>query len=81
RVIRKVESGCLSDLDSSQVARFAAGGAAATYSKSSNCDECMMKMVRMDRILELNSFTVDVVNGMAPNIERRTLELVKQVSA
>ena len=40
-----------------------------------------MKMVRMDRILELNSFTVDVVNGMAPNIERGTLGLVKQVSA
>lgn len=81
RVIRKVESGCLADLDSSQTARFAARGAAATYSESSKCDECMMKTVRMNRILELNSFTVDVVNGMAPTMERGTLGLVKQVSA
>ncbi|GLB06602.1 hypothetical protein AtubIFM57258_001912 [Aspergillus tubingensis] len=81
RVIRKVESGCLANLDSSQAAEFTARGAAATYSESSQCDEVMMKMVRMNRILDLNSFTVDIVNGMAPNIERGTLGLVKQVTA
>ncbi|XRM44975.1 hypothetical protein ABZX51_008076 [Aspergillus tubingensis] len=81
RVIRKVESGCLANLDSSQAAEFTARGAAATYSESSQCDEIMMKMVRMNRILDLNNFTVDIVNGMAPNIERGTLGLVKQVTA
>ncbi|RAK94351.1 radH flavin-dependent halogenase [Aspergillus costaricaensis CBS 115574] len=81
RVIRKVESGCLANLDSSQAAEFTARGAAATYSESSQCDEVMMKVVRMNRILDLNSFTVDIVNGMAPNIERGTLGLVKQVTA
>lgn len=81
RVIRKVESGCLANLDSSQAAEFTARGAAATYSESNQCDEVMMKMVRMNRILDLNSFTVDIVNGMAPNIERGTLGLVKHVTA
>jgi hypothetical protein len=41
----------------------------------------MMKMVRMNRILDLNSFKADVVNGMMPNMERGTLGLVKQVEA
>ncbi|KAJ5772543.1 FAD/NAD(P)-binding domain-containing protein [Penicillium odoratum] len=81
KVIHKVESGCLADLDSTPGAKFTARGAAATFSGSSQCDEVMMKMVRMNRILDLNSFKADIVNGMAPNMERGTLGLVKQVPA
>ncbi|KAL4798680.1 hypothetical protein BDV19DRAFT_396564 [Aspergillus venezuelensis] len=79
KVIQKVESGCLADLDTTQAeGKWAARGAAATFSESSQCDEVMMKMVCMNRILDLNSFKVDVVNGMAPVMERGTLGLVKQ---
>ncbi|KAL4960462.1 NAD(P)/FAD-dependent oxidoreductase [Aspergillus stella-maris] len=68
-------SGCLADLDTSQAeGRWAARGA-ATFSESSQCDEVIMKMVR---ILDLNSFKVDIVNGMAPIMERGTLGPVKQ---
>ncbi|OJJ68851.1 hypothetical protein ASPBRDRAFT_132455 [Aspergillus brasiliensis CBS 101740] len=77
RVIRKVESGCLANLDNSEAGTFTSRGAAGTYSGSSQCDEVMMKMVRMNRILDLNSFTADVVNGMAPNMERGTLGLAR----
>ncbi|CAI7598924.1 unnamed protein product [Penicillium pancosmium] len=81
RVIQKVDSGCLANMDSSSTADFTARGAAATYSDSRHCDEVMMKMVRMNRILDLHSFTADPVNGMMPNVERGTLGLVKQVPA
>lgn len=38
-------------------------------------------MDRIHRIMDLNSFTADIVNGMAPHIERGTLGLVLQFTA
>jgi hypothetical protein len=50
-------------------------GAAAPPGASKQSDSAMMKMLRLNRVLNLETFVGDVINGMAPIIERGYLGL------
>ncbi|PYH94121.1 FAD/NAD(P)-binding domain-containing protein [Aspergillus ellipticus CBS 707.79] len=76
-VIEKVEGGCFKDRVLSDDKPGAERGAAADVEEDKQCDETLMKLVRMNRVLDIDNFKVDVVNGMAPNVKRGSLGLVR----
>jgi hypothetical protein len=85
RVIAKVEEGgCLStlaldeNLPGSELGAAAPAGATRTDDR---VDAAMMKIVRIHRVLDLQNFSADVVNGMAPSMDRGHLGLVMATSA
>ena len=79
-VIEKVESGCLSDL-ALENKPGAERGAAPPPGADDRCDATIMKIVRTNRVLDLDHFAVDVVNGMAPSMKRGHLGLVMASAA
>ncbi|CEJ93503.1 hypothetical protein VHEMI09085 [[Torrubiella] hemipterigena] len=74
-VIEKIESGCLAGLGPGENAPGGERGCITTLSPSQHCDETMMKIVRLNRVLDLDTFAVDVIHGMAPNMQRGNLGL------
>ncbi|KAI5456848.1 hypothetical protein BGZ63DRAFT_365921 [Mariannaea sp. PMI_226] len=74
-VISKVQSGCLSSLTLDEKHPGGERGAAAPAGASDQGDAAIMKMVRLHRILDLDSFAADVINGMAPKLKRGFLGL------
>ncbi|GAW21128.1 hypothetical protein ANO14919_106450 [Xylariales sp. No.14919] len=78
-VISKVDGGCLSDLDVDKEKKR--GAAVTVLGKGSGkvagdrVDATIMKIVRIHRIQNLDLFARDVINGMAPIMERGNLGL------
>lgn len=79
-VIAKVENGgCLSNLD---LQENKPGGEAQVAAlahptrEDPRVDAAMMRIVRIHRVLDLDNFAVDVINGMAPSMKRGRLGLV-----
>ncbi|KJZ71898.1 hypothetical protein HIM_08743 [Hirsutella minnesotensis 3608] len=75
--IAKVDSGCLSDFTLSENAPGGKRGAAAPAAADDVCDAMMMKIVRMNRVLDLDNFAADMINGMTSRIKRGHLGLIK----
>lgn len=77
-VIAKIDNGCLSTLDVEKNepsdGRGAAAPAGATRSDE-RVDTAIMKIVRIHRVLDLETFSADVVNGMVPIMSRGQLGL------
>jgi hypothetical protein len=81
-VISKIENGSLStlpqvDLDDDKPGgeRGAAAPAGAAR-KDERVDQAIMKIVKIHRVLDLDSFAADVIDGMAPKMTRGGLGLV-----
>ncbi|KAF2970807.1 hypothetical protein GQX73_g2832 [Xylaria multiplex] len=74
-IISKVDGGCLSDLDYDK--NGARGAAVTMHGKGGDgrADETIMKIVRMHRVQNLDLFAQDIINGMAPNMQRGQLGL------
>ncbi|KAJ5834675.1 FAD/NAD(P)-binding domain-containing protein [Penicillium robsamsonii] len=84
KVIAKVEEGgCLSTLALEEDNRGSELGAAAPAGASRTDDRvnaAIMKIVRIHRVLDLKNFSADVINGMAPSMDRGHLGLVTATS-
>lgn len=80
-VIAKVESGCLSNSALDENKPGGERGAAAPAGADERCDATIMKIVRTHRVLDLDNFAADVINGMAPNMKRDHLGLVMAAAA
>ena len=80
-VIDKVESGCLSDMALEENKPGAERGAAAPPGAIDVSDATIMKIVRTHRVMDLDHFAGDVVNGMAPSMERGHLGLLATAAA
>lgn len=79
-VIAKVENGSItSSLDETKPG--GERGAAAPAGGDDVCDAAIMKIVRVHRVLDLDNFKADVINGMAPSMERGHLGLVMVTAA
>lgn len=60
------------------------GGARAAIApagESDVCNEAIRKILRTNRVMDLDTFKADVINGMAPNMERGHLGLVMATAA
>lgn len=84
-VIAKVENGgCLSTLD---LQENKPGGDAQVAAQAHpvredpRVDAAIMRIVRIHRVLDLDNFAVDVINGMAPSMNRGQLGLVTATAA
>jgi hypothetical protein len=77
-VIAKIDKGCLSTLavddKEPHIERGAAAPAGAARTDE-RVDTTIMKIVRIHRVLDLKTFTADVVNGMVPIMTRGKLGL------
>ena len=76
-VIEKIEKGCLARSGLSAEKPGGERGAAARYSADELCDATLMKIVRVNRVMDLAHFTADIIDGMKPTVERGALGLVK----
>ncbi|KAJ5153824.1 FAD/NAD(P)-binding domain-containing protein, partial [Penicillium coprophilum] len=84
KLIAKVEeSGCLSTLGveknepGSELGAAAPAGASRTDDR---VDAAIMKIVQIHRVLDLKNFSADVINGMAPSMDRGHFGLVMTTS-
>ena len=75
-VIAKVESSSRSNATCDDTNPVDDRGAAAPAGGDERCDAAIMGIVRTNRVLDLDDFAGDVINGMAPNMERDHLGLV-----
>ncbi|KAI1185721.1 hypothetical protein F5B17DRAFT_445476 [Nemania serpens] len=74
-IIAKVDGGCLSELDIDKEGHRGAAVRVHGNSTDSRVDATIMKIVRIHRVQNLDLFAQDVINGMAPNMERGQLGL------
>jgi hypothetical protein len=77
-VIAKVDKGCLSTLAAEKEEPGNERGAAAPAGAArtdERVDTTIMKIVRMHRVLDLETFSADVINGMVPIVSRGKLGL------
>jgi hypothetical protein len=85
KVIAKVEEGgCLSTLaldENKPGSEVGAAAPAGTTRTDDRVDAAIMKIVRIHRVLDLQNFSADVINGMAPSMDRGHLGLVMATSA
>ncbi|TGJ86279.1 hypothetical protein E0Z10_g2483 [Xylaria hypoxylon] len=74
-IISKVEGGCLSNFDYDKDGER--GAAVTMHGKGGDgrADATIMKIVRIHRVQNLDLFAQDVINGMAPNMQRGQLGL------
>ncbi|KAJ5504743.1 FAD/NAD(P)-binding domain-containing protein [Penicillium fimorum] len=84
KVIVKVEEGgCLSTLALEKDKPGSELGAAALAGASRTDDRvnaAIIKIVRIHRVLDLKNFSVNVINGMAPSMDRGHLGLIMATS-
>ncbi|KAI3336416.1 FAD/NAD(P)-binding domain-containing protein [Xylariaceae sp. AK1471] len=79
-VISKIESGCLANSAYDEKGVRGAAAPAGEDRKDDRVDSTIMKIVRIHRVLDLDLFAQDVINGMAPNMKRSQLGLVSAAS-
>lgn len=58
-----------------------AAAPAGTSRTDDRVDAAIMKIVQIHRVLDLQNFSVDVIDGMAPSMNRGRLGLVMAASA
>lgn len=76
-VLAKVENNGSNTSNSDEMMKPKGGerGAAAPAAGDDACDTAIMKIVRTHRVLDLDHFKTDVINGMKPIMERGRLGL------